>query len=148
MKRLDVDEYFMRIALLASERGTCLRRKVGCVLVNNLNHIIATGYNGVPRSVKHCYDSPCESAFARSGEGLDKCMAVHAEQNALLQCHDVNSISTCYVTASPCITCTKLLMNTSCVRIVFLDEYPHGDARALWEDKGGRFWQKLTMRPS
>lgn len=85
----------------------------------------------------------CSGAGLPSGQGLDKCEAIHAEQNALLQCKDVFEIDTCYVTVSPCVTCTKLLLNTACQRIVFLEEYPQKDARLLWE-KNGRKWQQFS----
>ena len=60
----------------------------------------------------------------------------------MLQCRDVWSIATAYVTASPCMTCVKLLMNTSCLRIVYLEAYPHPEAQALWCGTGRR-WDKL-----
>jgi dCMP deaminase len=66
-------------------------------------------------------------------------MATHAEQNALLQCRDVEQIDTCYTTASPCITCVKLLMNTGCRSIVFAEEYPHPEAMDLWLSGYARF---------
>jgi dCMP deaminase len=84
----------------------------------------------------------CPGATSKSGTDLDSCQAIHAEQNALLQCEDVYSIDTAYVTASPCITCTKLLLNTSCRRIVYRDEYPHPAARKLWTSSG-RDWEQL-----
>lgn len=133
------DEYFLDMAKLVSTRGTCARRKVGCVLVNSRHHVIATGYNGVPSGSPHCTDTPCAGANAPSGKGLELCEAIHAEQNALLQCHDVYSIDTCYCTASPCITCIKLLLNTSCQRIVFISEYPHPQSKVLWV-AAGRTW--------
>jgi tRNA(Arg) A34 adenosine deaminase TadA len=71
-------------------------------------------------------------AFHR-GKGLDLCEAIHAEQNALLQCRDTKEIEVAYVTASPCVTCVKLFMNTGCKRIVFLEEYPHSAAKELWK---------------
>lgn len=133
------DQYFLALAKLVSTRGTCSRRNVGCVLVDERRHIIATGYNGVPSGFAHCIDSPCPGASAKSGEGLDLCEAIHAEQNALLQCANVYAIDTVYCTASPCITCLKLLLNTSCKRIVFLEEYPHSRSKELWESCG-REW--------
>lgn len=140
MSRPSTDEYFMDMAKLVSTRATCLRRKVGAVLVNDKNHVIATGYNGVPRGFHHCNENnPCPGSNAPSGKGLDQCYSIHAEQNAMLQCKDVYEIHTAYITASPCITCVKLLLNTSCKRIVFLEEYPHGDSKILWE-MSGREW--------
>lgn len=160
------DEYFISIAALVSTRATCFRRSVGCVLVNERGHVLSTGYNGRAKGEKHCnqstgfnflygngidsskpltgqdtgreliYGNVCEGARAESSTKLDACEAIHAEQNALLQCKDVWEIDTCYCTASPCITCVKLLMNTSCKRIVFIEPYAHdGPAKKLWGDR-------------
>lgn len=130
--RLDNDTIFMAQAIIASGGSTCRRRAVGCVLTNKHNHIIAVGRNGVPRGVEHCLTKPCPGANMPSGTGLDSCLSTHAEQNALIQCKDVEDIHTCYVTASPCIHCTRMLLNTSCRRIVFLESYPHASAIDLW----------------
>ena len=110
------------MAELVAERSTCRRRKVGCVLVDSNNHVVATGYNGVPTHFPHCLDEPCEGATAPSGESLEKCLAVHAEQNALLQIRS-NDILTAYLTVTPCITCAKMLANSSVKRIVANREY-------------------------
>lgn len=142
MARPNIDAYMMGMAMMAASRATCFRRSVGCVLTNPLNHIIATGYNGVPRGMVHCGVRKCPGADAPSGQSLDGCMATHAEQNALLQCRNVEEINKAYVTASPCITCTKLLLNTSCKEIVFLEEYPHPAAKDLWVNSG-RIWTQI-----
>ena len=110
------------MAELVAERSTCRRRKVGCVLVDSNNHVVATGYNGVPTHFPHCLDEPCEGATAPSGESLEKCLAVHAEQNALLQLRS-NDILTAYLTVTPCITCAKILANSRVKRIVANREY-------------------------
>lgn len=136
MDRPTIDVYMMGIAMMAASRATCSRRAVGCVLTNKLHHIIATGYNGVPRGMVHCGVKPCPGANAPSGQSLDACMATHAEQNALLQCKNVEEIETAYVTAQPCITCTKLLLNTGCKTIVYLEPYPHEKAVTLWRESG------------
>ena len=60
--RIPSDWYFLKMANLASERATCKRRKVGCILVNSKKHVIATGYNGVETGQEHCIDNPCEGA--------------------------------------------------------------------------------------
>lgn len=157
MSRPSKDEWCMKMAYITSLRSTCYRRNVGCVLVNKNHHIIATGYNGVAKGLPHCNEvdvesfnpNPhpflCEGAHAKSGEKLNQCQAIHAEQNALLQCPDVQKIMTCYVTVSPCITCTKLLLNTSCQRIVYLEEYAHNDAaKTLWL-KSNRHWSQINL---
>lgn len=135
----------MRVSLETSLRSTCARRAVGCVLLNDRGHILATGYNGVAAGLPHCAegDHVCPGVGAPSGTQLDGCHAIHAEQNALLQCRDVYAIDTCYVTCSPCMTCTKLLLNTSTRRIVFAEQYPDSGARDLWVQVAGRVWQKV-----
>ena len=115
--RLDVDTYFLQMAKLVGERSTCRRRKVGCVLVDSEKHVVATGYNGVPTNFPHCLDVPCEGASAPSGEALEKCLAVHAETNALLQLRS-NDTLTAYLTVTPCITCAKMIANSHIRRIV------------------------------
>lgn len=141
MDRISIDRYFLGTARLLSERATCKRRRVGCVLVNKFNHIIATGYNGVASGQPHCIDEPCKGASFPSGEGLEFCEAIHAEQNALLQCRNVQEISTCYVTHSPCTHCVKMLLNTSCKVIIFSEQYSHSASKDLWE-KSGRVWRQ------
>ncbi len=142
------DETWLNVAAEIARRSTCLRRAVGCVLLNARGHILATGYNGRAAGLAHCgeaqvinkvgelnspYHNVCAGAYELSGANLDGCEAVHAEQNALLQCRDVYAIETCYVTVSPCITCVKLLLNTACRRIVFREAYAHNTlARELW----------------
>lgn len=161
------DEWAINMAVLTAKRATCLRRAVGCVLLNERGHVLATGYNGVAAGQPHCnqeyeirapsrrfigqrqtgnpvgkkFPHACPGSRAESGTNLDACEAIHAEQNALLQCPNVWDIHTAYVTASPCVTCTKLLLNTGCRRIVFLEEYPSPHARELWEG-AGRSWEK------
>ena len=150
--RLDRVAWAMEMARVTAKRRTCLRRAVGCVLLDQDGFILATGYNGVAKGVPHCnqmtgtydslpdaYGNACPGAFAKSGTNLDGCHAIHAEQNALLRCSDVRRIHTCFVTASPCMTCTKLLMNTACTRIIFDEPYPHNEAQDLWESMGGEW---------
>lgn len=155
--RLSKDEYFMRMAHNAALRSTCIRRSVGCVLVNSRGHVLATGYNGVASGLPHCnarYESPispgpkwyypnaCSGSGSASGTNLDGCDAIHAEQNALLQCQNVHDIVAAYTTTPPCVTCTKLLLNTGCQRIVCSGDYPSsGEFR--WRN-AGREWVKFV----
>lgn len=123
MSRVSKDEAFMAVAYVMSARGTCARRKVGCVLVDDHSHIIGTGYNGAPRGAPHCYEFGCSGVGHGQGLGLDHCEAIHAEQNALLQCRNPMNIHACYTTTFPCITCFKLLANTSCRHIIYDQTY-------------------------
>lgn len=143
--RPGINDYFLSIAQIVSTRATCCRRKVGCVLTNKRNHILATGYNGTAAGLKNCtHFNPCNEIArdSKSGKNLDLCEAIHAEQNALLQCGNAHEIETAYMTHSPCITCVKLLLNTSCQVIIFHEEYPHNISKELWE-KSGRKWIQL-----
>ncbi len=135
--RISKAQYFLALAVLASLRSTCIRRKVGCILTNKKGHVLATGYNGVASGETHCSETQCPGAQHESGEGLDDCEAIHAEQNAILQCRDPQEIAVAYITTAPCISCTKLLMNTTCKTIVFLNSYPNS-GRQIWN----RSWIK------
>ena len=119
------DEYFLMIALVVSKRSTCARRNVGCVIVNSSNIILSTGYNGVAPNNDHCNENIgcCQGAQYGTGESLDKCHAIHAEQNALIQCINNFDVSTIYTTVFPCIVCTKLITATSCKRVVYCENY-------------------------
>lgn len=134
------DVYFLRHAVIASQMSTCIRRAVGAVVVNARRQILGIGYNGVPSGLPHCNEgNPCPGANAPSGTKLSDCYATHAEVNAVLQCRDPYAIDAVYVTTSPCVDCTKYLLNTSARRIVFIQEYPQPAARAFWE-LAGREW--------
>lgn len=137
--RPSVSAYFLNIAFQASLRGTCCRRKVGCVLVDKHQQIISTGYNGVASGLSHCIDVPCPGSKMKSGEGLNLCEAIHAEANALIHCTRPQDIETCYTTASPCINCLRMLLNTPCKQIVFSEAYPHPESKSIWEGQN-RQW--------
>lgn len=127
----------MQMAYLVASRSTCARRSVGCVLVDHNDFVLATGFNGVPSGHPHCNDDRtaeglCVGAGFESGHRLESCMAIHAEQNALLQCHDTQRISAAYVTTSPCVFCVRMLLNTSCDVIIFSEEYPMPEAKDMW----------------
>jgi dCMP deaminase len=123
MMRESKNQYFLKIAQLVASRSTCPRRPVGCVITNSYGHIKATGYNGVPRGFPHCINTPCGGEGSASGTNLQGCMATHAEQNALLQCDNTMEIDTIYLTTSPCITCAKLIANTSCKMVMYSEKY-------------------------
>ncbi len=136
------DHVYLRMARILAERSTCARRQVGCILTNKRGHVLATGNNGVPSGWDHCTDTPCPGATLPTTTGLGECVAIHAEANALLQCRRTDEIHTAYCTTAPCIHCVKLLLNTSCQRIVFLEEYDHL-APMVWA-KAGREWVKAS----
>lgn len=120
--RAERDAYFLRMLELVASRGTCARRKVAAIIVDARDHILATGYNGVPRGFPHCIESPCPGRDDPPGDSR-RCEAVHAEQNALLQCRDLERAATIYASCSPCFTCAKLIANTNITRVVCLEPY-------------------------
>ncbi len=119
MTRPDWDEYFLKLAMLASERATCPRMHCGCVLVKDKN-VIATGYNGSIPGDEHCEEAGCLVVD-------NHCIrTVHAEMNALIQAakrgHAVEG-STAYVTNMPCTTCAKSLITAGVKRVVVFSDY-------------------------
>ena len=140
-ERISWDEYFMRFAELAATRTTCLRRSVGAVIVKN-KHILATGYNGAPKKVPHCKDlGGClrEKLNVPSGERHELCRALHAEQNAIIQCamsgQNIEG-ATIYITHQPCIICSKMIINAGIKRIVVRKEYPDNLAKQILSEAG------------
>ncbi|MGE5280698.1 MAG: deoxycytidylate deaminase [Deltaproteobacteria bacterium] len=122
------DAYFMGIARLVAERSTCLRRKVGALVVKD-RRILATGYNGTPSGIRHCASAGCIRTRMKipSGERHELCRGLHAEQNVLLQAslHGVSlKGSILYVTNQPCIICAKMIINAGIGEVVIADSYP------------------------
>lgn len=121
------DTYFLKLASDVAERSNCSRRHVGAIIVKD-NHIIATGYNGTPAGTRNCFEGGCHRCGTThtTGEKLDECLCVHAEQNAICQAAKYgNAIDggTIYVTCSPCLTCLKLIINSGIKKVVFGEWY-------------------------
>jgi len=128
MSRPSWDEYFMKIAFMVAQRSTCLRRKVGAVIVKD-KRILSTGYNGAPSGLAHCLDIGClrEKMHIPSGEKHELCRGLHAEQNAIIQAayHGVSiKDATIYCTHHPCVICTKMLINAGIKKIYYANGYP------------------------
>ncbi len=127
-ERLSWDDYFMEITRLVARRSTCLRRHVGAVIVRD-RRILATGYNGAPRGLKHCSETGClrEKMGIPSGRMQELCRGLHAEQNAIIQAALFGvSIenSHIYTVTQPCVVCAKMIINAGIKRIVFDEPYP------------------------
>ncbi len=133
-------KYFMEMAFLASQRSTCLRRKVGAVLVRD-NQILSTGYNGSPKNIAHCNETGClrEKLNVPAGEKHELCRGVHAEQNAIIQCA-INGSSTrqavLYCTNQPCSICAKLIINAEIKTVYVAQSYPDKLAENMFEEAG------------
>lgn len=121
------DSYFMSIAENVSSRATCLRRRVGAVIVKD-KRILATGYNGPPSGISHCTPETCLRLKYNvpSGERHELCRGLHAEQNAIIQAayHGVSiKGADIYVTHQPCSICTKMLINSGIVKFIYKSPY-------------------------
>jgi len=126
--RPDWDDYFMEIAEVVGKRATCLRRRIGAVLVKD-KRILATGYNGAPSGLAHCRELGClrEELGVPSGTRHEICRALHSEQNAIIQAalYGVPTRgATIYTTTQPCSLCAKMLINAGIIRVVYEGEYP------------------------
>jgi len=138
IERPDWDRYFMEIAELVSKRSTCLRRKVGAVIVKD-KRILATGYNGAPTGLPHCDEVGCirEKLKIPSGERHELCRGLHAEQNAIIQAayHGVSiKDSVMYVTCHPCSVCVKMIINAGIKEVVIKEGYPDKLASQLLKE--------------
>ena len=143
MKRIDLDDYFLKMLDLVASRSTCARRAVAAILTDGAGCVLATGYNGVPRGMPHCIDVPCPGADQPSGMGLDLCEAIHAEQNALLQCHRLDLARVLYCSVVPCYPCAKLIVNTQIHKVVVKEDY----AAAHWDRTLKIFrWRNLHIK--
>lgn len=132
-ERIDKDQYYMNIAHAVSMRSTCLRRKYGAVIVKN-DEIIATGYNGAPRGEENCCDvGECwrEAHNIPHGEQYEKCVSVHAEQNAIISAPRdkmIGSVLYLYgeengvpIAAEPCTICWRMIKNAGIADVVSYD---------------------------
>ncbi len=140
MERPSWEEYFMEIASLVARRSTCLRRQVGAVMVKGKN-ILATGYNGTPSGITHCEQAGClrQQLNVPSGERHELCRGLHAEQNAIIQAakHGINIAgATLYCTNSPCIICSKMLINAGIRKIIYREGYPDLLSMEMLEESG------------
>ena len=135
------DAYFMQIARIVALRSNCMKRKVAAVVVRDLR-IISTGYNGTPRGVKNCNEGGCPrcNSLADSGTMLGECLCSHAEENSIVQAayHGISvKGATIYSTCSPCLICTKMIINAGISRVVYNLEYSlNQTAQALLTESG------------
>lgn len=115
-KQFVIDSRYLRMAAIWSENSYCTRRKVGAILVKD-NMIISDGYNGTPSG----FENRCEDE-----EGRTFPFVLHAEANAITKVarsHNSSDGSTLYVTSSPCMECSKLIIQAGIKRVVFSEYY-------------------------
>ncbi|MBI9073116.1 MAG: cytidine/deoxycytidylate deaminase family protein [Melioribacteraceae bacterium] len=134
------DEYFLKLAMLVSERSTCPRMHCGCVLVKE-KQILATGYNGSIPGDEHCEDAGCMVVD-------NHCVrTIHAEMNAIIQCsyHGISSHgATAYVTNMPCTNCAKALIAARVKEVVIFSDY-HDTLAEEFFNKAGVKLRRISM---
>ena len=146
--RISWDEYFYGLVNLIAQRSVCLRRKVGCLIARN-NQILCTGYNGPPAGHPHPEEiGGCERDIAgiKSGERLELCVCLHAEQNALLQAARHGTTvegATIYVTVFPCPICARMIANSGIKHVKVFGTYPGEDRSRLMFDRCGIDYEYL-----
>lgn len=145
------DDYFMGIARVVAARSNCIRRKVAAIIVVD-KRIISTGYNGTPRGTRNCDEGGCPrcSESPESGRRLDECLCSHGEENAIVQAayHGISvKGGVLYSTCSPCLICTKMIINAGISEVVYNEEYPLADASlALLREAGVEAREILLAR--
>lgn len=113
------DSVYMTMAYTAARLSPCIRRQVGCVILDDRDRVISVGYNGPPRYLKHC--TVCERT--QSNKDLALCKATHAEINALVNCYSLRDARKMFVTTAPCYECAKVIANTEIVHVIYNEEY-------------------------
>ena len=128
-KQLALDRRYLRMSRIWAENSYCRRRKVGALLVKD-NAIISDGFNGTPSG----FDNVCEDQ-----DGVTFPYVLHAEANAITKVARSNNSSlgsTLYVTTSPCMECSKLIIQAGITRVVFSELYRMSDGLKLLQEAG------------
>ena len=134
-KRPSWDEYFIEISKVVSKRSTCLRRCYGAIITTKDHVIVSTGFNGSPRSQANCIDTGrCrrEELKVPKGERYELCVAVHAEQNALINGNPEKmkggiiyiagfNVDGSIASGEPCLLCRRMIKNAMLERVIYLD---------------------------
>ena len=136
MSRVDKTNYYLDIAEIVAERGTCIRNNYGSVIVKN-DEIISTGYTGAPRGRKNCLDlGVCRRNVNNtpSGAGYELCRSVHIEQNAIISAKrkdmigailylvGINKRNGEYITDNePCTLCKRIIINSGVEKVIMRD---------------------------
>ena len=133
-------ESLFRLAEIEASKSECPRTKVGCVLVKN-NKILLAAHNKELSRLSHCKQFGCirNKYNVESGTCFNNCYGIHAEQSLIIQCA-LKGISPIggelYITHIPCTTCAKLLIESGIKRISYIHNYPHTEAKRLFEEVG------------
>lgn len=129
---MDKNIQYMKMCLSVSDIfSTCAKKQYAAVLIDENNYIVSVGYNGGPSGFDHCKDGGCPRLHENSqaGSNYDNCIAIHAEQNALLHCDYSSNPKKMFINGPPCFTCAKMIANSTIKEIYYLvnSEYKDWD---------------------
>lgn len=119
-RKIEYDIAYMNMANCLRPLSFAIRSKVGCLIVSEAGQIISQGYNGMPSGLPNNCEHEVDGQLVTNDEVL------HAESNAISKCAKFLSSTdgaTCYVTLSPCLQCSKLIIQSGIKRVVYLNEY-------------------------
>jgi dCMP deaminase len=140
MIRPEKDLYYITIANTVSKRSSCIKRKVGAIIVVE-DSVVATGYNGTPRGTVNCNEGGCPRCkIAGAAEDYAKCFCAHAEENALIQAARTG-MKVCggvmFSLLSPCLPCSRMILNSGIAKLVYLNKWDEGEIPlSLLQDNG------------
>lgn len=124
------DIQYMKLCVSVSKIfSTCSKRQYGCVLIDELGHVVGFGYNGGPKGKKHCNDGGCPRVMENSpnGSNYDNCIAIHAEANAFLHSDYSSRAVKLYVNGPPCFSCAKLIANSTIKDVYYISDIAYAD---------------------
>jgi len=126
--RVNINIYYMQMALLASKRSGCIDRQVGAILTDKNNRVLSIGYNSPPRKLPACQEVPCGGHLPGKS-----CVAAHAEISAITACRAIQDAYNIYSTLSPCVSCMQAIMATN-IQNLFIFEFHHSwpKSKELW----------------
>jgi len=135
--QVEWDTFFLGMSKYVSQKGTCPTKQVGSVIIDPTTHVVLSmGYNGSPRGTSHCGEACSKREM---GVNSKECRAVHAEMNAILNAA-FSGVSlrgaTCYVTISPCLSCSRALIQSGIKEIVCSGKSPYDKALDLLKEAG------------
>lgn len=126
------DIQYIKLCIEASKIfSTCSKRQYCAVLLDDKGHMVGFGYNGGPSGFQHCDEGGCPRALNNSKNGsiYDDCIAIHAEQNAIIHCDYSSKPHKLYINGPPCFTCAKLICNTTIKKVYYIEDPQYKD----WE---------------
>ena len=165
-RKLEYDKTYMRMAEVLAQLSHAVRSKVGCLIVSEDGQIVSQGYNGMPHGMDNCCedkiyryvpgkDCKCHDSCAKGKDGtcegcslsersseyalVTKPEVLHAESNAISKCAKWNSSTngaTCYVTLSPCVECSKLMIQSGIKKVYYKDLYRNTQGIDLLKQAG------------